>query len=978
MGNLILQYMPASHTFLKKSSLIPALLFLFALQPTTAVFSQVVTVTDTENFIPMEQVTYLIDGQAVTQNASEGNENPSPEDVPVIITGIQIEGGKVIYATTRNPSVANPNPAIGSNEIRPAAIQIVRSDNSIISHRNPDFFSNLEAVVSTPDIRSYWDINAQPSIPRGDPFVDLIYSDPVVTSGYLLYTERDGNSPTDFIALNKNGEPIEGASTIEVRGFQWKTGIHHVSNEPEQSQEMVLFSPSLFESEEPIFGIRIIAVNEPDGKLVFFVNAISATPDLAERVNSELGGDAVLNIFNNDELNGAALNPIDIQMTILADFPAGSAVLNPDGTVDVPTNTPPGVYTLTYQISAGQDADQAEVTIEVIEYKPEAFDDTVEVPDSFSRDSVLNVLGNDMLNGLPAFIENVNISEISNNSGGLISLTADGSIDIEEGIPAGTYLLVYQICDAADPVKCDQATVAVTVAATLLTAVDDDYGNVNLNRGGAIGNVLENDLLNGEALPEDRVNVTLLDADGLSGVTLSPAGELELPVGLPNGDYELQYEIRESINPGNRDQAFIRFSLLDIQLEANDDEYTSNQNQELLLDVLANDFINTGELLVETLAIIEAPENGILFPNGDGTFTYTPAANFSGTDSFTYEICENTDRQFCDQALVSITVRPIQLELSKAPNLTDLPIGGMVTYTIALTNNSEFDLENVLVEEVLPEGLMLLSSDPEPVEGSQWVIETIPAGTQTQIEIEAMGVGLGQQVNIANISIGDYIDLVQAVPVTVLARPVDIRIEKTSFGIDLYEGNEFEYEIRVSNNGTGPGENILLEDQLPAGLVYLGFTGEAAVNLSGSTLSWTIPSLAAGEERLFRIRVQATQIGTVTNTVNVQLPEDQENISPIQEDSDTNQVNPFFIPNVITPGNPDGKNDRFEIRGVERFAQSSLTVLNRNGDHVFASGDYQNDWAAAGLNAGSYFYVLVITDSQGESQTYKGWVQVVK
>ncbi|MDN3689700.1 Ig-like domain-containing protein [Cyclobacterium jeungdonense] len=970
--------MPSSHTFFKRSSLIPALAFLFMLQATTAVFSQVVTITNTENFILMEQVTYLIDGQALIQNSPEGNQNPSPEDVPIIISGIQIEGGKVIYATTRNPSVANPNPTIGSNEIRPDAIQIVRSDNAIISHRALEFFNNLEAVVSTPDIRSYWDINSQPSIPRGEPFVDLIYSDPVVTSGYLLYTERDGNSPTDFIALGKNGEPIEGANTIEVRGYQWKTGIHHVSNVPEQSQEMVLFSPSLFESGEPIFGIRIIAVNEPDGKLIFFVNAISATPDMAERVNSELGGDAVLNIFDNDELNGAALNPIDIQLTILEDFPAGTATLNPDGTVDVPPNTPPGVYTLTYEISAGQDSDQAEVRIEVIEYKPEAFDDAMEVPDSFSRDSVLNVLGNDMLNGLPALIENVNLSEISNNSGGFVSLTADGSIDIGEGIPAGNYLLVYQICDAADPEKCDQATIAITVAQTLLTAVDDTYGIINLNRGGVVGNVLDNDLLNGEAAPTGRVSVTLLDADGLSGVTLSPAGELELPVGLPNGEYELQYEMQEVINPGNRDQAFIRFSLRDIQLEANDDEYIINQNQELTLDLLANDFINTGELLVETLVIIEEPENGTLLPNGDGTLTYTPTANFFGSDSFTYEICENADRQFCDQALVSITVRPIVLELTKTPNLTALPMGGMVTYTILLTNNSEFDLENVLVEEVLPDGLMLLSSNPEPVEGSQWAIETIPAGTETQIEIEAMGVGLGQQVNIANISIGDYINLVQAVPVTVLARPVDIRVEKTSFGIDLYEGNEFEYEIRVSNNGTGPGENIFLEDQLPAGLVYLGFTGEAELNVSGSTLSWTIPSLAAGEERVFRIRVQATETGTITNTIRVQLPEDQENVSPVQEDSDTNQVNPFFIPNVITPGNLDGKNDSFEIRGVERFAQSSLTVLNRNGDHVFASDDYQNDWAAAGLNGGSYFYVLVITDSQGESQTYKGWVQVVK
>lgn len=945
---------------------------------TAPLYGQVVTVNGTENLIRMEQVTYLIDGQELVQNAPEGNQNPSPEDVPVIVSGIRLEDGRVIFATTRRPSVANPNAAIGSNEIRPSAIQIVRSTNVIISHRDPAFFDNLEEVVSTPDIRSYWDINSQPSIPRGDPFVDLIYRDPVVTSGYLLYTERDGNSPTDFIALGRDGEPIEGANVIEVRGFQWQTGINHVSNEPSQAQEMVLFSPALFASEEPIFGIRIVAVNEPDGKLVFFVNAISARPDLAERVNSELGGEAVLNIFDNDELNGAPLNPIDIQLSILEDFPARTATLNPDGTVDVPPNTPPGVYTLRYQLTAGQDSDDAEVRIEVIEYKPEAFDDAVEVADSFSRDSVVNVLENDLLNGLPALIENVNLTTISNNSAGFIQLTDDGSIDIDEGLPAGEYLLVYQICDAADPAKCDQATATIRVAPTLLSAVDDDYGDVNLNRAGPIGNVLDNDLLNGEAIPEGRVQVSLLDADGLSGLTLSADGELSLPAGLPNGSYELVYEIQEVINPGNTDQGVIRFTLLDIQLEANDDAFTTNQNQAIVLDVLANDFINTGELLVETLEILEGPENGSLDQNADGTLTYTPGSNFSGADSFTYEICENTDRQFCDQALVSLTVRPILFEVSKVPNLTTLPIGGLVSYTLTLTNNSAFDLADVQVEDMLPDGLMLLSSDPEAQEGTTWLLETIPAGTSTEIDLLLMGIGLGPQVNSASIEIGAYMDMVQAVPVTILARPVDISVEKTSLGASLYEGNEFDYEIRVTNNGTSTGENITLVDELPTGLVYLDFTGDAEALVSGNTVTWTIPTLGAGVSQVYTIRVQATQVGSITNTVRVQVPEDQENTSTQQEDTDTNQVNPFFIPNVITPGNADGKNDTFEIRGIERFAQSSLTILNRNGDHVYVSDDYQNDWAADGLNAGSYFYVVVITDRAGESQTYKGWVQVVK
>ncbi|MEX2511899.1 MAG: gliding motility-associated C-terminal domain-containing protein [Cyclobacteriaceae bacterium] len=943
---------------------------------------QTVVVTGNENNIPIQEVRYMIDGQELVQTSPEGNVNPSPEDLPVIINSIELEEGNVIFATTRNPSVHNPNPVIGGNEISPSSVQIVRSDNTIISHNSPEFFENLEMVVSTPDIRSYWDINSQPSIPRGEQFVDLVYNDQVVTSGYLLYTERNGNSETDFIALGRDGEPIEGANVIQVRGFQWNTGINHITNVPTQTQYMVLFSPILFESSEPIYGIRIIAVNEPDGKMVFFVNALSATPDLAERVNSELGEEAVLNIFDNDELNGFSLNPIDVTLDVLEPFPANTVEFNSDGTVDVPPNTAPGVYTMTYEITtAGGESDTAEVRIEVIEYKPEAFDESAGLPDSFGQDSIINVLANDMLNGLPALIENLNLTVADNPTNGALILNLDGSVDVAEGTPAGTYQLTYQICDKADPAKCDQGMVTITVDPTTLTAVNDEYENINLNRGGIIGNVIVNDLLNGESVEYDRVIVELVDSDGLVGVTISEEGILELPSGLPQGDYVLQYDLKETINPDNSDRGEIRFILLDIQMEANDDEVYTNQNQGIDLALLDNDFLNTGELLPETLVIISGPENGDITLNENGSVTYVPETNFSGQDEFTYEICENTDRQFCDQALVSILVRPIELSFTKTPNVTESPIGGLVTYTIELINNSEFTLENLVVKDELPGGLMYLSALPEPESANTWIVNELGSGSSISIVLETMSTELGQVVNTASVEIGEYFDQVAAGPVSILAKPVEVSVSKTSFGIDVYEGNEFEYEIRLINNGNASAENITLQDQLPDDLVYLSFSTEGldiSPDVSGNVISWMVPSLNPGEELVFRIKVQATQEGTIANTVGISLSEDQENLSTAQEATDSNQVLPFFVPNVITPGTLDGKNDNFEIRGIQNFAGSFLTIMNRNGDHVYESDDYQNDWAAQGLNAGSYFYVLVITDSQGIDQTYKGWIQVVK
>ncbi|MEO2207774.1 InlB B-repeat-containing protein [Paenibacillus pabuli] len=67
--------------------------------------------------------------------------------------------------------------------------------------------------------------------------------------------------------------------------------------------------------------------------------------------------------------------------------------------------------------------------------------------------------------------------------------------------------------------------------------------------------------------------------------------------------------------------------------EAIDDTYTTNQNSALVVPapgVLANDRD------ASTAILRSGPMYGTLVMNADGSFTYTPSANYVGTDSFTY------------------------------------------------------------------------------------------------------------------------------------------------------------------------------------------------------------------------------------------------------------------------------------------------------------------------------------------------------
>lgn len=82
---------------------------------------------------------------------------------------------------------------------------------------------------------------------------------------------------------------------------------------------------------------------------------------------------------------------------------------------------------------------------------------------------------------------------------------------------------------------------------------------------------------------------------------------------------------------------------------------------------------------------------------------------------------------------------------------------------------------------------------------------------------------------------------------------------------------------------------------------------------------------------------------------------------------------PFSLPNVITP-NGDAQNETFQAVGLEPKAWD-LQVFNRWGRLVYEQPHYDNQWAAAGLAEGLYYYLLVQPTS---GQRLKGWVEVIR
>ena len=117
-------------------------------------------------------------------------------------------------------------------------------------------------------------------------------------------------------------------------------------------------------------------------------------------------------------------------------------------------------------------------------------------------------------------------------------------------------MIVYQICDMANPAVCDTATVTVPVHAPVIDAINDTGASVtSLNGGTSFANVLVNDKLNGVLVIPAQVTTSFVSSTN-AGVTLSGVKVVVAP-GTPAGNYSLVYKICEILNPTNCDTATV-------------------------------------------------------------------------------------------------------------------------------------------------------------------------------------------------------------------------------------------------------------------------------------------------------------------------------------------------------------------------------------------------------------------------------------
>lgn len=101
---------------------------------------------------------------------------------------------------------------------------------------------------------------------------------------------------------------------------------------------------------------------------------------------------------------------------------------------------------------------------------------------------------------------------------------------------------------------------------------------------------------------------------------------------------------------------------------ASNDVATVNEDSFAVINVLGNDTDVESNIL--SVIAVTQPANGVVIINGDNTVRYTPTANYSGLDSFTYSISDGAGG--LANAVVNITVSPIN----------DAPVANNSTFSL--------------------------------------------------------------------------------------------------------------------------------------------------------------------------------------------------------------------------------------------------------------------------------------------------------
>ncbi len=339
-------------------------------------------------------------------------------------------------------------------------------------------------------------------------------------------------------------------------------------------------------------------------------------------------------------------------------------------------------FTYTIQDDSGNSS-TATVTVNVVNVNdlPVAEDDQFTIAEDAGATD-LNVLNNDST--LPDVGETLTITNVTPASNGVVTIANDGTrLRYTPNLNFnGTDTFTYTVNDGNGGTAQAEVTVTVTpVNDPPVAGADSRTINEDTSLTVSASDLLANDTAGGG---ETGQTLTIISVSGASVGTVALNGSTitYTPPANFSGTATFNYTVRDNGTTNGVADPKTAVGTVTVTVTpvndpptaADDTAVAQTGGAAILIDVLANDSIapDTGETL--SITNVSSPAEGTA-QIVNGQISYTPPADFSGTDTFTYTISDGNGGE--DTATVTVTVR----------NFVPGGISGLVAFDYANSGN---------------------------------------------------------------------------------------------------------------------------------------------------------------------------------------------------------------------------------------------------------------------------------------------------
>lgn len=276
----------------------------------------------------------------------------------------------------------------------------------------------------------------------------------------------------------------------------------------------------------------------------------------------------------------------------------------------------------------------------------------------------------------------------------------------------------------------------------------------------------------------------------------------------------------------------------------------------------------------------------------------TNDANVSGRE-YDWNLSNNYDNKSIDVDVCA------DLAIEKLVNDTTPKFNSLVEWTLRVTNNGPDTATDVVVCDILPEGLISIDKSFN----GTWNVGKLLNNQTKELTIICLVNKTGKLVNIADIAGNEYdCNLTNNIvnkSIEVVSS-ADLFVKKYVNNTAPDFGEIIKWSVVVSNNGPDIATNVRVNDLLDDGLIFVKSSSTKGSYDAKSGI-WTIDSLAPETDETLNIYCKVNKIGKILNFVSVNSTQYDWNESNNHDNESVNAVKiaDLSVIKLINNSNPN-------------------------------------------------------------------------